>query len=163
MSLKYISAVITLTVFAADRVSKYWIQKEMFLGETRRIFPFFQLTYVENTGAAFSLGHNQNTLFIILSILILFIIFILRRRWETSNPADWKLKAGLAMVIGGAIGNLYDRIAYGSVIDFLDFFLGSCHWPAFNFADSAICAGAFILACRQWREKQAEHRQAWQR
>lgn len=123
----------------------------MFSGESIEILPFFNLTYVENTGIAFGVGQNLNRFFIFSTIAILGIIFFLRRRWEKSNPENYSLKIGLALIIAGALGNLYDRIQYGSVIDFLDFFVGSYHWPAFNIADSAIFVGAFVLAYIHWK------------
>lgn len=123
----------------------------MFLGESYDILPFFHITYVENTGAAFSLGQNRNSFFIAASIVILMVLFFLKRQWEKIEPENLKLKIGMALVIAGALGNLYDRIKLGSVVDFLDFFVGVHHWPAFNVADSAICVGAFLLAISQWK------------
>lgn len=144
---------IVLVIFFLDRFTKYLIQKKLLLGESREIAPFFHITYLENTGAAFSMGQNQNKFFIVVSVIVLLIIFFLRRQWERSEPRNLNLKIGLALVIGGALGNLYDRIRYGSVVDFLDFFIDSHHWPAFNVADSAICVGALLLACAQWKDK----------
>lgn len=140
---------IVLSIFILDRVTKYVVQEKMFLGESREVLPFFHLTYVENTGAAFGLGQNQNCFFIIISLAILALIFFLRYHWEKSEPQNMNLKIGLALVIGGALGNLYDRIKFGSVVDFFDFFVGSYHWPAFNIADSAICVGVFLIAFSQ--------------
>ena len=127
----------------------------MFLGESIPLLSFFHITYVENTGAAFSLGQNRNNFFVIVSIVMLVILFVLRHRWEKKDPHNLLLKLSLALIIGGALGNLHDRIRYGSVVDFLDFFAGAYHWPAFNVADSAICVGAFLLGFSQWKSKKS--------
>lgn len=125
----------------------------MFLGESIEILPFFHIAYVENTGAAFGMARNYNKLLIAVSLVILITLFVLRRHWEKVDSQNIKTRVGLAMVIGGALGNLYDRIVYGSVVDFLDFFAGPYHWPAFNVADSAICVGAFLLAFSHWKSQ----------
>ena len=138
-----------LAVFVLDRVTKIWILKTMFLGESKQILPFLAVTYVENTGIAFGFGQNNNRVFLVLSILLFGILIFLRRSWQKQYGANRILEIGFALVIGGALGNIYDRIVYGSVVDFLDFFVGRHHWPAFNVADSAICIGAFILAFLQ--------------
>ena len=132
-----------LAIFLLDRLTKFWIQKSMAYGESLNVLPFFHITYIENTGAAFGMGQNQNALFVFASILILAALFIYARGLGEGNA---KIKIALALIVGGALGNLYDRIVYGSVVDFLDFFLGLHHWPAFNVADSSICVGAILFA-----------------
>lgn len=135
-------------VFLADRLSKLWVMEHFSYGEVRPLLPFFRLTYLENTGAAFSIGQGRNTALIVLSAAILVVLLAVERRMGPGRPG---LRAGLGLVIGGALGNLYDRISYGSVIDFLDFFWGARHWPAFNLADAAICVGAAGLLYFQRR------------
>lgn len=152
--LQFLSAIIVIAVFILDRLTKLWIQRNMVLGESRGILSFFHITYIENTGAAFGLGQNQNRFFIFSSIVILGALFFLRRQWEKADPQNAPLRVGLALVISGALGNLYDRIVHGSVIDFLDFFIGRYHWPAFNVADSAICAAAFLLIFSHWKKRE---------
>ncbi len=153
--LKFLSVFIILITFFLDRASKYYILKHFNYGVPYEVLPFFQLTYVENTGVAFGMGQGGNLFFMISTVLILGALLWMRRKWEKEEPDNLKLKVGLALVISGALGNLYDRIAYGFVVDFLDFFVGGWHWPAFNVADSCICVGAFLLALSQWKKKAA--------
>ena len=147
---RFLPTFVVLAVFLLDRLAKFWVQSRMIYGESIPILPFFHITYVENTGAAFGIGQNRNGFLIAASILILIVLFAYARRMGAENAT---LKASIALVIGGALGNLYDRIVYGSVVDFLDFFAGAHHWPAFNLADSCICVGAALLFFSQWSGK----------
>lgn len=126
------------------------VRKSLTLGESVPVLPFLGIHYVQNTGMAFGMGQNLNSLFVVVSAILLVFLFFLLREWENSGK-EWKLKAGLALVLGGAMGNLFDRILYGSVIDFMDIFAGPYHWPTFNLADSSICAGAVILTFSHWK------------
>ena len=118
------------------------------LHETREIIPgFFALTHIRNTGGAFGLLAGEATLFrtlffLLVSCLALGVIFYLYTRIAYGKP--W-VEAAFAMISGGALGNLIDRLRFGEVVDFLDFYIGTAHWPAFNIADSAISVGAAIL------------------
>jgi signal peptidase II len=120
---------------------------------------FFNLVHVHNTGAAFSLFANQpgwqRGFFIAVALIAAGIILYLLRKTE-GRPL---FSAALALILGGAIGNLFDRISYGHVIDFLDVYLGTWHWPAFNVADSAITVGAVLLIWdglrKPWIDEQA--------
>jgi len=133
-------------VILLDQASKRLVDTSMQLYETIELLPLLQLTYVRNTGASFSLlaqaGGWQRWLFVgIASTASVAMVYWLKhlpqeRRWEA---AAW------ALVLGGALGNLIDRIAYGYVIDFLDAFYQNWHFPAFNVADSAITVGVGIL------------------
>lgn len=151
--LKLLPSLIVAAVFGLDRVTKHAVTVHMFSGESIPVLPFFHLTYIHNTGIAFGIGQNQNRIFTFMAGALLIALLVLRHRWEKKYGADLKLRAGIALVIGGALGNLYDRIVFGSVIDFLDFFAGGWHWPAFNVADAAICIGAGLLIVSQWKEK----------
>lgn len=131
--------ILVLAVFLADRASKAWAQQWLAPVFSLRILPFFHLTYVENTGAAWGMFQGRNVFLIALSVGLLAGLLVLRRRWPKNEKL---LHYGAALVAGGALGNLYDRIALGHVIDFLDFIV----WPVFNIADSAITAGACLLA-----------------
>ncbi len=137
---------LTALVIVLDQASKLLVDHTMGLFESIPLIPLFQLTYVRNTGAAFSLlaqaGGWQRWFFIALSVTAgAAIAYWLKqlpkqRRWEA---AAW------ALVLGGALGNLIDRIAYGYVIDFLDAYYQQWHFPAFNVADSAITIGVAML------------------
>jgi signal peptidase II len=116
------------------------------LYETVAIMPYFNLTMAHNHGAAFSFlaqaGGWQRWFFTVLALVISTVLVV----WLAKLKPEAKLEAiSLSLVIGGAIGNVIDRIYYGYVIDFLDIYIGSSHWPAFNVADSAICIGAVLL------------------
>jgi signal peptidase II len=126
-------------LLAADRATKIWAMRELrFIGPVP-VLPFFELSYVENTGAAFGLGHGANGLFIAVSAVLILALAGLLRRWPKD---DLWLQAGGTLVLTGAVGNLYDRIAYRYVVDFLYLH----HWPVFNVADSCITVGAVLLA-----------------
>ncbi|NVL90028.1 MAG: signal peptidase II [Desulfobacterales bacterium] len=118
------------------------------LGETLEVIPgFFNLTYIRNTGGAFGILSGEASLlrtglFLGISCVALGIIFYLYARIPSGKP--W-LGSGLAMTFGGALGNIVDRLRFGEVVDFLDFYIGNFHWPAFNVADSAISVGVGIF------------------
>ena len=129
-------------IFALDRVTKIIFTKKLFPDESLIVIDkIFSLTLVRNTGTAFGLLSGANKIFIWISILaITAIIFFLFRLKEK----DYFVKLALSLIMGGAAGNLFDRLAFGYVIDFLDFHI----WPVFNLADSAITIGCFLLIFR---------------
>jgi lipoprotein signal peptidase len=128
-----------LLIFALDRKSKIWVLSYLKPKVNIDILPFFKLTYVQNTGAAFGSFQNGNTILIFVSIIILFALIKYRKELFTLGKlASW----GWLFIIGGALGNLYDRIFLGSVVDFINFVV----WPVFNVADSFITVGAIMLA-----------------
>lgn len=131
-------AAVMAAIFLADRATKYWAIHWLLPRSPVALIPFLHLTYVENTGAAFGIGFQRNRFFIGLSVALLGVLFYLQRSWTRRNL--W-LQAGLVLVAGGALGNLYDRVAYGFVVDFLDFRV----WPVFNLADSCVTVGACCL------------------
>jgi signal peptidase II len=126
-------------IFAVDRLTKWWALESLRPRGSIRVLPFFRLTYVENTGAAFGIGFSRNGLFVAVSTILLGVLFYLLRAWRGKNA--W-LRAGLVLVTGGALGNLYDRLAYGFVVDFLQLPM----WPVFNVADSCVSVGACCMA-----------------
>ncbi|MBI5210097.1 MAG: signal peptidase II [Elusimicrobia bacterium] len=132
-------SLLVVGVFLADRLTKSLALRHLRPIDGVALTPFFHLTYVENTGAAFGLGARRNGFFIAVSILLMGGLLHLRRRWPKDNA--W-LQYGAMLVIGGALGNLYDRLVYGCVVDFLDFRV----WPVFNLADSCVSVGACCLA-----------------
>jgi signal peptidase II len=137
---------LSLLALILDQVSKLVVANSMQLYQSIPITSFFKLTYVRNTGAAFSFlsdaGGWQRWFFAGLAILISMIIAV----WLTRlKPHETLLAVALSLVLGGAIGNLIDRLAYGYVIDFLDIYYQTWHWPAFNVADSAITLGVILM------------------
>ena len=131
-----------------DQLTKIWITAVFSLHQSLEVIPgLFSLTYLTNTGAAFGFLAGQPTawrqaFFIVMVLAALgFITYMYRRLRDESG---W-YEVSLGLIAGGAIGNLIDRLRFGSVIDFLDFYIGSHHWPAFNVADSAITVGVTIF------------------
>ena len=131
-----------------DQGTKEIVLHAFSLHESLEIIPgFFSLTHIRNTGGAFGLWAGEATwlrtlFFLVVSCLALGIIFYLYTR--ITHYKAWTAVA-LAMIFGGALGNLIDRLRFGEVVDFLDFHIGTMHWPAFNVADSAISVGVGIL------------------
>ena len=139
---------IAALVVLLDQVSKYWIARQFSLYETLPVLPgFFNLTYLTNTGAAFGLLAGQpafwrHLFFVAIAVTALVIITVLYFRLRQES---FFYELGLGLIAGGALGNLVDRVRLGSVVDFLDFYIGSYHWPAFNVADSAITVGVSVF------------------
>jgi signal peptidase II len=129
-----------------DQVSKLAVSGSMQLYQSIKIMPYFNLTYVHNTGAAFSFlsdaGGWQRWFFAGLAVIISSVMVVWLAKLKQHETL---LAVALSLVLGGAIGNLIDRLAYGYVIDFLDVYYQSWHWPAFNIADSAITLGVVLM------------------
>ena len=146
---------IALSVLLLDRVTKWAIARIIPLEDAINIIPgFFRLTHLENTGAAFSLFADSTSpfrtaLLIAFSVAALAVISFLL--WKDRNNFHSGTLA-LSLILGGAIGNLWDRVSDGKVTDFLDFYIGIHHWPPFNVADSAIVVGALLLFLRMLRK-----------
>lgn len=140
-----------------DQASKLIVDSSMQLHETIPLMPYFNLTYVHNTGAAFSFlseaGGWQRWFFAALAIVISAVLSVWLARLQKHETL---LAVALALVLGGAVGNLIDRLAYGYVIDFLDVYYKSWHWPAFNIADSAITLGVGLLLTDSFRLGKSE-------
>ncbi len=152
---------LSIVVIVIDQITKYVVDTSMQLHQTIELMPSFQLTYMRNQGAAFSFlsgaGGWQRWFFIGLALIAsVFITVWLRSldRSQTREAVAWTL------VLGGALGNLIDRVLYGYVIDFLDVFYGNWHWPAFNVADSAITLGVILLLLDSFRAPSAPQRPA---
>lgn len=137
---------LSLLMLILDQGSKLLIDGSMRLYESIPLLPSFNLTYVHNTGAAFSFlseaGGWQRWFFAGLALVMSVVITVWLARLKKHETL---LAAALALVLGGAVGNLIDRLAYGYVIDFLDVYYGTWHWPAFNIADSAITVGVMLM------------------
>jgi len=145
---KYFFLIAGLVVLL-DRISKWAVAATLPLGhEPLTVIPgFFHITHVENTGAAFGLFAESTAQWkvaalVSFSLVALIIVTILL--WKNSHSVN-TMTIGLSLILGGAFGNLWDRVVDGHVVDFLDFHIGSYYWPAFNVADSAIVVGAILL------------------
>ena len=151
---------ISVIVFVLDQWTKQAVVDSMTLFESIQVLPFFNFTYVHNYGAAFSFLHDaggwQRWFFTAIAIAVSLMILW----WLKQTPKHQKLlPIAFCFVLGGAIGNVYDRIAYGYVIDFLDFYINDWHWPAFNIADSAIFIGAGLLIIDMFVNKPEDEEQ----
>jgi signal peptidase II len=135
-------------VVVMDQVTKAIVIYTFSLHESLVVIPgFFSLVHIRNTGGAFGLLAGDATgmrslFFLAISVLALIVILIFYSRITPDRP--W-IRVAFAMIFGGALGNLIDRFRFGEVVDFLDFYIGNTHWPAFNIADSAISVGAVTL------------------
>ena len=137
---------LSLIVIVLDQATKQWFESSFMVYEVVNVLPFFNLTLVYNEGAAFSFLSDQSgwqrwflaaVAAVVTSVLVL---------WLRGLQQQEKLTAiSLGLIIGGAVGNLIDRLLFGHVIDFLDFYIGQYHWPAFNIADSAIFIGVVLM------------------
>ena len=139
-----------IAIVLLDQATKWIVDRTMPLYHSIPVIDgFFDLTYIRNTGAAFGILAGSGAAFrlpflVFFSLLAIgFIIVMLRRLPERETG----LIIALTFILGGAIGNLIDRFAYAEVIDFLDFYWGNYHWPAFNVADSFITVGVTIAVC----------------
>ena len=146
---KYVKlAVISGLVVVLDQTTKFFISNQLPLHQSVVVIPgFFSITHILNPGGAFGFMANQSSslrsmLFLVISSLAVCLIFYFYKNTPKTHP--W-LGFGFALVFGGAIGNLIDRFRFGSVVDFLDVYIGSYHWPAFNIADSAISIGIGVF------------------
>jgi len=135
-------------VILADQFTKYLIKINLSLHDSIMVIDkFFNITHILNPGGAFGFLASQSIeirkfIFLFMSSLVAFFVLWWYKKTALNGVF---LSYGLALIFGGAIGNLIDRFKYGKVVDFLDFYIGSVHWPAFNVADSAISIGMVIL------------------
>ncbi len=148
---------LTLLILALDRATKHLVETRLQSWDTVAVIPgLFQIIHTRNTGIAFSMfadssNSRGNPLLVIFSAAVMLLVVNLL--WTACKPASkehWTLRSALALVLGGAVGNLFDRILFGSVTDFLDFYWSGHHFPIFNVADSAITVGAALLLLNLW-------------
>lgn len=148
---------ISAVVITLDLYSKHLIERAFSLGDNLYITSFFNLVRFHNTGAAFSFlaeaGGWQKWFFSIIAIIaILMMTHFIRKHYMQTI-----FSFGLSLILGGAIGNLYDRLTLGYVVDFLYFHINTFYWPAFNIADSAICIGVSILLFDSFHQEKSNH------
>ncbi len=146
------SLAIATLVLLLDQLSKWSALSNLKLGIPEEVLPFMNWLLLFNPGAAFSfLAQSsgwQRWFFTILGLAAsLYILWLLRK-----NQSDKMLSWALSLILGGALGNVLDRIMYGAVVDFIDLHYGNWHWPAFNIADSAICMGAALIVLSELRK-----------
>lgn len=144
----FVFCAIILTVVCADQVSKAWIMQNFMLDESIPIIHgLFNLTYLTNNGAAFSILAGQPTLWrqvFFVGVACLALVFIVSAQ-RSFGAQSRVYSVSLGLIAGGALGNLIDRVHLGFVVDFLDVYVGSYHWPTFNVADSAITLGVILF------------------
>jgi len=137
---------LALVVLIIDLGSKQWVMQHFQLHETLPVMPFINFFYAHNYGAAFSFladkGGWQRWMFAVIALVIAMTLVVMMYR---SSHRQRMTNCAYALIIGGAVGNLSDRLIHGLVIDFIDFYVGDWHFPTFNVADSAICIGAFLI------------------
>lgn len=141
----YFSLTLAVIILMVDLLTKRWVELNLVYGQQIMITEFFNLVLTYNAGAAFSFLSDASgwqrwflsTIAILVSVLIIYLLY--------KNTTNRLFCFALSLILGGALGNLWDRIMLGHVVDFLDFHLSGYHWPAFNLADSAIFCGAFLL------------------
>jgi signal peptidase II len=142
---------LALAVLLLDQLSKTWVLANFHLMERRTVTAFFNLVLVFNPGASFSFladaGGWQKWFFVVLASAISFWLLAMLR----THAQERLLPAALSLILGGAVGNVIDRLRFDAVVDFLDFHLAGYHWPAFNVADSAITVGVVLMLWQQFR------------
>ena len=134
--------VTAILITVSDQLTKQIVRYTFRLGESRPVIDgFFDLTYVQNTGAAWGVFREHGEVLIVISIVMLILMLVFRRSFL--SPA-WEHQLAFGLLVGGIIGNLMDRVRVHAVTDFLLFYIKTYQWPAFNVADSAICVGVVI-------------------
>lgn len=153
MKLHY-SLAIALTVLILDLATKYWVESILVYGQFIPVTGFFNLVLTYNAGAAFSFLSEasgwQRWFLSAIAIVASVVIIYMLHKYKTEKL----FCISLSLILGGALGNLWDRITLGHVVDFLDFYVGDYHWPAFNIADSAIFIGAALLIIESFSSKE---------
>ena len=147
---------IAAAVFVLDRITKWLIETRVSLADTYRVIPgFFEIVNSQNRGVAFGILNNSTSewrtvALVIASIAAVIVVSVMLWR---AQRMDTLFLCGLSLILGGAAGNLLDRMVWGRVTDFLVFYIGQYEWPAFNVADSAIVIGSALLLLDQFRPK----------
>ena len=159
MNPRALSAAIIAAVVLVDRATKTVIRSRVSSADSFPVIPgFFNIVHIENPGAAFGVGsgspsHWRSLLLIAISLVVMAVVAALLFRPGRGAVQGSLLRTGLAFVFGGALGNLWDRVAAGTVTDFIQLYFGSYEFPSFNAADSAINIGAALLLIDAWRSR----------
>ena len=147
---KIILPAVALLTLVADQISKYLVLSNLNLGQSwnpvASLTPWASITHVANTGAAFGLFPDRGSLFVVIAVIVVVAIIFYYRHLPAGQ---WWIKVSLGLQLGGALGNLLDRLRLGYVVDFIDFKI----WPVFNLADSSIVIGVAILAYYLLRDR----------
>ena len=146
---RWLMVVIAALVVALDRATKMWVEAHVKMGHAIVVIPqVFRITHVLNTGAAFSMFESSPSPTLVRNLLVAFsiaaVLVVLVLIWKMGRAVTLTSVA-LALILGGALGNLYDRLRFAYVVDFLEVHIVHYHWPDFNVADSAIVVGACLL------------------
>jgi signal peptidase II len=138
---------ISLIVLALDQLSKFWVVRKIALYESVDIIPgFFRLFHIRNTGAVWGLlDRGSSTITLVLTILSLLAFAVMLWLFHKTDRACALDLAGLSLIMGGAVGNIIDRIRFGNVVDFIELYYRSYHFPTFNIADSSLTVGVSLL------------------
>lgn len=155
MSARTAALLVVAGLFFLDRLTKVLIRAHVSMWDTHVVIPgFFNIVHTENPGIAFGLfadaGQWRSAFVLVLSVIVMVLVAATLWQPATRDSSGRRLRYGLALMLGGAAGNLYDRIFHGTVTDFLDFHLFGHHWPVFNIADSAITVGAALILADLW-------------
>jgi signal peptidase II len=146
---------IATAIAAADQLTKWLVVRFISDGESRAIINgFFNIVHWRNTGAAWGIFQDYNSVLAVVSVLTILVLFLFRHSFQLHHKSS---RIALGLITGGIIGNFIDRVRMGYVVDFLDFFVGRHHWPAFNVADSAICVGVALYVVFSWRNEPQAH------
>ena len=160
MTARIWSLLIAALVFVLDRATKVLIERNVSIWDTLQVIPgFFNIVHSKNRGAAFGMfseGNSELRTFLLIGVSIAVLIFVAVLMLQPSRAGfsgSRTTMIGLSLVLGGAVGNIYDRIVSGMVTDFLEFYVGQWHFAAFNVADSAITVGAGLLLLDMWMSR----------
>lgn len=160
---RIVPIVVAAGVFILDRLTKMWIEATVPLYGSYNVIPgFFDIVHTKNRGAAFGMfadsDHPLRT-FLLIGVSLAVLVFIavsLLRPGKSGMATSGMSVAGLTLIFGGALGNIYDRVMFGEVTDFLEFYHGAYRFAAFNVADSAITVGAALLILDMWRTRKQQ-------
>ena len=146
---------IAMAIAVVDQFTKWLAVRFVGDGESHVVINgFFNIVHWRNSGAAWGIFQDYNTILAVVSILTILVLFLFRHSFQLHHKTS---RIALGLITGGIVGNFIDRVRFGYVVDFLDFFVGRHHWPAFNVADSAICVGVALYVIFSWRNEPQAH------